>query len=79
MKQMMLRIRKKHFYVQPKNLFDLSNILPNIEEFKNILKGVVTLKGGTSLIFSSDKLLSHLNQQHEVYLDGTFKVFVISI
>lgn len=77
MKQLMLRERRKIGLKQPKSLFHLSEMINANTRFSNILKGFVQVNNDSAIIFSSQELLTQLNKEDEIFIDGTFKVIIL--
>lgn len=44
------------------------------EKLKNIVQGFVQINEASALILGSSSILQYLNNQKEIYVDGTFKV-----
>lgn len=75
-KQILLRKRRKAGFCRPKTLEELAGYLLKNSKLKLIFKGVVKHGTQMALLFSTDKLISELNRQTEVYMDGTFEVML---
>lgn len=71
---MMIRHRKKAGYKQFNNLDELSDSIRENEKINHIYQGIVRAGRERAIIFSSTELLKTLNEQEELYMDGTFKV-----
>lgn len=72
----MIRVRRKNHYGQPRNLRHLSKLINKHQDLKKILMGVVKEGNDYALLFSDPKLLKCLNEQRELYMDGTFDVIL---
>lgn len=74
MKQVMLRIRKRNGFYQPRDLNHLSRLINRQEMFNNMIVESVEVGNDYAILFTSRQLLDALNNQTELYMDGTFDV-----
>lgn len=69
------RLRKAFFPPVPQTLEELGNVLENYGPTREIYRGVVTPRDGSSaLIFAHTDMLEFLSHARWLHIDGTFKV-----
>lgn len=72
-KQIIIRIRRKNGYRQPNSLKHLNRLIKK-KRFNDMVVEVVRVEEDEALLFTSQTLLKELNEQTELFMDGTFDV-----